>query len=168
MIINNIAIPDLKELARFLVKAKKSAWAGEGREIEPQRPGFNELEFIEGDWNYRDSYVGYYCAPGQEIVRFKGRPVWAMSYDGGTRMPDWGNLDYARYIFGHLKKALLLVTEDIPFRGPSEFVEGELSYRCDLQGSITRFNGSEWIKDDASELIESFRQNYIGGLIIPK
>ena len=40
---------DLKKLAKFLVKAKINTYAGGGREVSPQRPGFKELEFIEGD-----------------------------------------------------------------------------------------------------------------------
>src|SRR3989344_4745673 len=77
---------NLEELAKFLVRAKKATYAGEGMEATPERPGFKELEFIEGDWIYRDSYVGFFRAPGQEVVRFRGEPVWTMSYDGGMML----------------------------------------------------------------------------------
>jgi len=74
---------NLKELAKFLVKAKMGTYAADGAEVSPQRPEFKELEFIEGDWEYRDSYAGFFFAPGQEVVRYKRKPVWIMSYHGG-------------------------------------------------------------------------------------
>ena len=36
---------NLKELAVFLVTAKTKTYAGDGNEIDPQRPGFRELEY---------------------------------------------------------------------------------------------------------------------------
>ena len=54
---------DLEQLAKFLVKAKVQTYASDGKEIEPQRPGFKELEFKEEDWEYRDSYAGFFFAP---------------------------------------------------------------------------------------------------------
>ena len=162
---SQIITPDLNELAGFLVKAKKQTYAGDGREIEPQRPGFKELEFIDGDWNYRDSYVGYYCAPGQEVVRFQGKPVWAMSYDGGIVRSDWGNLNLAKNAFFVLKQALSQVNESRPFRGPSKVWIGNHLYQNEVEGDITRFNGREEIS-----LIDKiiFEQKYLGGLIVPK
>ncbi len=66
---------DLTELKKFLVEAKKHTYAGGGKETTPQRPGFIELEFSKGSWYYRDSYCGFFQAPGQEVVRFNGKPV---------------------------------------------------------------------------------------------
>ena len=73
------------ELAEFLVRAKIAAYAGDSAEVEAERPSFKELEYEEGPWYYRDSYTGYFCAPGQEIVRYEGSPVWHMCYSGGMR-----------------------------------------------------------------------------------
>lgn len=50
----------IKELAKFLVKAKKQTYAGEGKEIIPERPDFKELEYSEDNYNYRDSYTGFF------------------------------------------------------------------------------------------------------------
>ncbi|MBU2615581.1 MAG: hypothetical protein KKC19_00590 [Nanoarchaeota archaeon] len=98
---------DLGGLARFLVRAKIESYAGNGREVTSERPGFKELEFAEGDWNYRDSYVGFFMAPGQEIARFQGSPVWAMSYNGGM-LPDYRNhVGYAKEVFTFLKKSFI-------------------------------------------------------------
>jgi len=48
----------LAELVAFILEAKKQAYAGDGKEITPERPGFKELGFRKGHWEYRDSYSG--------------------------------------------------------------------------------------------------------------
>ena len=157
---------DTKELARFLVKAKTNAWAADEKEIEPQRPGFKELEFNDGDWNYRDSYTGYFCAPGQEIVRYQNIPVWAMAYDGGMAEPFMEDRNLAKKTFAFLKRALMSVTEEEPFRGPSNLKDGaEWIYSNRFLGDIERFKGEEKIMHNGSLV---FSQNYIGGLILHK
>lgn len=70
---------DPEQLAGFLVRAKAKTYAGNGKASATQRPGFRELGFSDGAWSYRDSYAGFYSATGQEVVRFKGRPVWMMA-----------------------------------------------------------------------------------------
>jgi hypothetical protein len=155
---------DLKKLAKFLVKAKKETYATGGKEAEPQRPGFKELEFSEGDFNYRDSYIGFYAAPGQEIVRFKGVPIWSMAYDGET-MKKFRKKEFASDIFTFLKKALMRVDESKPFRGPERFEEDDFLYTSEVTGDIKRFNGHERILYKGEEV---FSQNYFGGLIIHK
>jgi hypothetical protein len=152
---------ELKELASFLVKAKRATYAGGGKDVKPQRPGFKELEFSEGDFNYRDSYAGFYAAPGQEIVRFKGVPVWSMAYDGET-MKQFRN-ETAFKIYAFLKKALMQVEETEPFRGLEYFEEGNFVYISETVGDITRFTGQEKI---LLKGIEAFRQSFFGGLIL--
>lgn len=159
------------ELARFLVRAKKATYAGEGAEVPPQRPEFRELEYVEGDWNYRDSYTGYYAAPGQEVVRFQDRPIWVMSYNGGVVAKYIGNLDLAKQAFSHLKRALLEVSEDFLFRGPKMLRDGEWNYRCNVEGNIESFSGIEYIRrtiiDEGILISEDvFQQQFFGGLVI--
>ncbi|MBI4144424.1 hypothetical protein HY486_04205 [Candidatus Woesearchaeota archaeon] len=154
-----------EKLAGFLVKAKSQAYAGDGKEIRPQRPSFKELEYKEEDLEYRDSYTGFYFAPGQEIVRFQGRPIWAMSYSGGMRPEYHGQKDFAKQTFTFLKKALAMVEESKPFRGPKNLGDGEWQYTNASEGGITDFKGTEHIFLKGKEV---FRQHYIGGLIIPK
>lgn len=156
---------NLEELAEFLVKAKKAAYAGNGAEVESQRPEFKELEYKEGDWDYRDSYTGFFLAPGQEVVRFKGKPVWNMSYSGGMREEHQEDVKFARNVFSFLKKALSNVAKDIPFRGPGNFDEGDLMYTNFIEGNISDFSGLEMINFRGEEV---FRQKYIGGLVKSK
>lgn len=157
---------NLERLAQFLVEAKTQTYAStNSQEVSPQRPGFKELEFLDGDWNYRDSYVGYFMAPGQEVVSFEGKPVWAMAYSGGMVPGFRDNLDFAKQTFEFLKKALAMVEESRPFRGPKILEEGDWKYVSSVQGDITDFVGMERISHKRKEV---FKQVYSGGLIIPK
>jgi len=155
---------NLEELAKFLVKAKVQTYAGDGKEIKPQRPGFKELEYKEGDWDYRDSYSGFFMAPGQEIVRFRNKPVWAMAYSGGM-IKDYKKLLLAKRTFSFLKEALALVPLNAPFRGPKKLTKKNWKYINSIKGDLTDFKGNEKIYHN-NKLI--FEQNYIGGLIINK
>lgn len=153
----------LEDLAKFLVKAKKSTYAGDAQNIQAQRPGFEELEFKEGDLEYRDSYFGFYQAPGQEVVRFKGKPVWVMAYSGGMKKEYHGNKDFSEQTFSFLKKALLKIDESSPFRGPSTLKEGDYEYINEVEGDIAQFKGRERILYKGKEVCF---HDYIGELAI--
>lgn len=156
---------NLNELRRFLVKAKVSAYAGNGKEVGPQRPGFKELEYKEGCYEYRDSYCGFYSAPGQEIVRFNGRPIWNMAYSGGMKKEFHGDLKFAKQTFNFLKECLKKVTIEKPYRGPDNFKENGYEYINKVEGSIEEFKGLEKILFKGKVV---FEQNYMGGIIIEK
>lgn len=156
---------DLEKLANFLVRAKIAAYAGDGKELKPERKDFKELEYSEGDLYYRDSYVGAYRAPGQEVVRENGKPIWVMSYDGGMVEKYYGDTEMTVQAIGFLKVALQAITPDIPYRGPKELRKDDWLYTNEIEGDIKGFKGNEKIfyKD---ELV--FEQNYIGGLVVNK
>ncbi|MAG19886.1 hypothetical protein CL618_00445 [archaeon] len=160
---------NLKKLARFLVKAKIDTYASVNKmKIEPERLDFDELEYEEGDFYYRDSYVGFFQAPGMEVVRLngkKGKVVWTMAYGGGMKEEFHKNEKFAKEVFGFLKEALKRVSEDIPFRGPKSFEKDEWKYINKVEGDIKRFFGFEKILYKDKEV---FSQEYIGGLVIDK
>lgn len=64
-----------EELNKFLGKAAVNAYAGGGEEVEAQSDGFNEYEYKEGDFYYRDSYTGYFTSGGQEVIWYQGKPI---------------------------------------------------------------------------------------------
>jgi len=156
---------NLGELAQFLVKAKSVSYAGDGKEIQSERPGFKELEFSDKDYTYRDSYAGVFFAPGQEVVRFKGKPIWVMGYSGGMLPEFHGNREFTHQTITFLKKCLLKVDTSRPFRGPEHFRENDFEYKDSSQGDIRDFLGTEHIFYKGREV---FRQHYTGGLIIFK
>ncbi|MDD3159840.1 MAG: DUF5680 domain-containing protein [Candidatus ainarchaeum sp.] len=157
---------NLKKLANFIVQAKKNTYASTNiKEIKSERSGFKELEYRKNNFYYRDSYSGFFNAPGQEIVRIDNHPVWAMAYSGGMIEKLHENTEFALQTFNFLKKCLLKISIDKPYRGPDIFKEKEWKYTNKLTGNIKNFSGLEKIYYN-DKLV--FRQNYIGGLIINK
>lgn len=157
---------NLKELAEFLIEAKKETYANiNAKEIKPQRPDFKELEYKKKFWEYRDSYCGFYFAPGQEIVRFNTVPVWAMAYSGGMYKKYHGDLNFAKDTFNFLKIVLSKVNINQPYRGPKTYKKGKYEYVNVVKGDITDFSGTEKIYFNGKIV---FKQKYVGGLIINK
>lgn len=154
----------LNELAHFIVEANGKTWAAEGAEVEPERKGYKELEYIRGEWRLRDSYTPYFRAPGMTTVYFRDKPAWTMAY-GGTGLLE-GHDEIVKPAFTFLKKALMKVTPEMPFRGPSECREDDWGYKFRLiRGDITDFLGEESISK-GNDLI--FMQVVLGGIVIPK
>ena len=158
-----------QKLARFLANAKRNTYASiDSQRIESERPGHKELEFHEDGLYYRDSYVGFFQAPGMEEVRLgdrNGPTIWTMAYSGGMLPAYQGDVEFAGQCFGVLKKALELVPEENPFRGPGKLEEGDWKYTSSVQGDITRFLGHEKIFYKGDEV---FSQDYVGGIVIGK
>jgi len=147
------------ELKDFLVKAKVNGYAnkGEGGEVTKLRGG-KELRYELDGYLYLDLYFGFDPFIGEEIVRFNDQVVWGMNYYGGlvSKTVD----SRAVYIF--LKKALSLVTSDRPFRGPTNWREGDWKYSDQNSGDINSFSGQETISFQGEEV---YRLKYQGGVI---
>lgn len=154
---------DIERLKKFLYDANKHGWAMDAPETKPQRPGFKEIEYREEDWYYRDSYAGFYCAPGQEVVYFQNKPVWVMSYGGGM-LPDYhSGIDLAHRTFDFLKEALLAMDKDKPFRGPEIYKSRDWTYISEVNGDIADFHGREKIFFGRGLV---FQQRFDGWLIV--
>lgn len=159
---------DLKELAKFLMRAKKNTYASMSSvEIKPERHLHKELEFSDGKFYYRDSYVGFFQAPGMEEVRLgkSGKTIWTMAYSGGMKQKYSGDIDFAKQVFNFLKEALSQVNENAPYRGPIKLKKGKWKYKNKIKGNIKRFSGKEKIFFNGKEV---FSQEYIGGLVLDK
>ena len=136
----------LEQLNEFLGKAALATYAGGGKTVDPSTPdfvsrlpGFKELEYKEKDFYYRDSYAGFFTSAGQEIVWFKGKPVWTQVY-GGRMVPEFQNEEaFAHNTFDFLKKAMSHGEKKESFqpRGEKEFKDGDWEYRCNWTGDIT-------------------------------
>jgi len=140
-----------KELRRFLAEAKRATFAGAGERLATSERGGWEYKYSEGDFGYRDRYFGSVFDIGQEIVWFRMLPVWGMNYHGG--MVD-GFENLAKECFSFLKRALLLVTEDFPYRGPTAHEEGRWLYTMSCLGSIWSFDGRESVQYDGRTVYE--------------
>jgi hypothetical protein len=161
----------LEELGDFIILARQQGYAGGVAKVEtPQRPGFKEFPiFKKDDFSYLDSYAGWYFFPGQEVVRFKEKPVWIMSYSGGAIPNLHGDPENVWPIYEFLKTALNNPPKDYPFRGPSVFDSKNANYRYfnNWSGDLSFFRGAERIIDlTKGETV--FYQDYIGGLVVNK
>lgn len=135
-----------RDTVLFLIRAKKATYAGKGPETASSRPGSHDLEYAEGPLVYRDTYLGGEAFAGQEALWRDGVPVYAMNYAGRvTASPFSGDF---------LKAALLLVPEEMPFRGPERFVQGDYEYRCTVTGDMTVFTGRETILYRGKEIYD--------------
>lgn len=150
---------NLDELKSFLVKAKKATYASgdESAKIINDDKS-TTLIFEDGDWKYHDNYFGGEPYGGREVVFFQGAPVYIMTYYGWVDE----RAENVKEIYSILQKALTLIPEDKPYRGPKELNEGNYSYSNDFQGEIDNFSGEEIIKLDGQEV---YRAKYLGGLV---
>ncbi len=154
----------INELKQFIEESK--ALYGLGKGVVPkgkeERPGFKELKVKKGEWEMTDSYAGYYAAPGQEVIRYKGKPVWHMTYGGKGQEQDYFNM--AKETFTFLKQALSEAKEG-RFRGNKSLTNGDWKYTCNQKGDFKDFSGEEKVFFK-NKLV--FSQLYFGGLVIHK
>lgn len=150
-----------KELYLFIVKASQAIYpTGGPREKQPERAGFTELTFSEGDFDYRDSWTGFYRSRGMELVRFKNTTVWASLYGGGMIK---GKKKLANETFTLLKKAFLAKPKHTQsFRGPKRLKEDDWEYKYSQAGDIEEFSGYEEILHKGKVV---FFHRIIGGII---
>lgn len=124
-------------IVRFLQNAKRNTYAAKGPQVSPSRPCSHDFNFRENDLLYIDTYLGGESFAGEEAVWLEGSPIWSMNYCGRV-------LDL-RFDGDFLKRALLQVPADCPYRGPQEYREGETLYRCAVSGVPEWFQGHEEI-----------------------
>jgi len=151
-------------LSAFLAEAKRRTYAGlddDATVSAPIIPGSKQLEYSDRDLSYRDIYFGMAYFVGQEVVTAKQQAIWSMSYAGGIS-PDIVDRDKVLAIYAFLRKALLRVSEERPFRGPARFEEGSHRYVDASEGDISEFHGSEQIYLEGARV---YRLNYNGGII---
>jgi hypothetical protein len=136
----------LGELAGFIVEGHTKGWASGESEVEPIFPGMKSIYYKSdnGIWEYRDNYFDYFRAPGFTIVSQNEKPVWIMNFFGAGQNPEYN--DVVKPTFDFLKRALMRVTPDMPFRGPSKYREEDWIYQFKLlRGDIEDFLWEEKI-----------------------
>lgn len=150
---------DKKELCKFLAKAKKSTYAaGDSAKKIVNDDKSTTLVFEDGDWRYHDNYFGGEPYGGREVVFFKGKPVYIMTYYGQVDK----SVSDINKVYGILMNALKLIPEDKPYRGPEKYGEGNLSYSNSFTGEVDNFFGEEIIEENGREI---YKARYIGGFV---
>jgi hypothetical protein len=153
----------LAALKAFLVEAKRRTFAGEVRRSTPLRPPYSRnYEYDSDGFRYEDQYFGEHVDVGQEIVWFKGFPIWGMGYRGGM-MPEFMSIRGPAFAF--LREALRNPDPELPLRGPHSYAGDTFVYTNAVDGDITAFTGDERVTR-GNDLV-CFRK-YVGGLIAGK
>jgi len=143
-----------RSIIAFLIRAKRATYAGKGAETAPSRIGSHDLVYRENDLMYYDTYLGGEKFAGEEALWISDVPYWSMNYLGRvTGSPFSGDF---------LKEALLHVPEEMPYRGPEKYVNGDYTYTCSVEGDFDWFQGKETITWRGNPIYECV---YHGGLI---
>ena len=153
---------DIKQLSKFLVKAKINTYASSGEGGEKILPdGSKEFEFKEKEFKYRDRYFGNNPFIGEEIVWQNKKVVWGMNYYGEIV----SEIIPTKEIYQFLQEVLKKITEDKPFRGPDNFKQGDFEYFNKAERTLKSSEGEEKIFYK-KQLV--YKLNYTGGLITEK
>lgn len=147
------------ELHSFIVRAKAATYVGGGAKVPSCRPASHDLQFVDGDWAYLDSYFGGTDFIGQETVWHAGNPVWAMNYNGYIIKPELITPAQAGYI---IKASLSRMYTENRFLGGFHYRDGDFTYFDTSEGEFGRFTGREWIQCDG---IKAYELIYHGGFI---
>lgn len=143
-----------EDIINFLIRAQKATYAGAGVEVEPSRPSSHDLNYVEGELRYIDSYLGGERFAGEEAIWKSDIPYWAMNYCGRI-IDKWFSVDF-------LKDALLQVPNEYPYRGPLVYHNGDYKYHCIINGNFEWFSGYEEIFYKNNKVYECM---FHGGLI---
>lgn len=131
-----------QSLRRFLVQAKRQAYASDSEAQATNEPGGKERCIVDGNFEYRDRYFGTVREAGQEIVWCSGVPIWSMVYRGGLKGDDES---WSTPTFDFLQESLRRVSMEAPFRGPRSYEQGPWRYEFEFDGGIWQFAGREII-----------------------
>lgn len=137
-----------QSIVPFLIRAKKATYAGKGAETKSSRPHSHDLIYTENDLMYLDTYLGGEQFAGEEALWISEKPYWSMNYAGRVTGENFSG-DF-------LKEALLHVTPDMPFRGPSVYTNKDYTYRCYVSGDFNWFQGHESIFYMNNEIYDCF------------
>ena len=138
----------VSELVSFIYEAHINTYAAIESQgalylVKSNLPEHIDYQFTKGEWSYRDSYTGYYWPPGKEVVFYKNRPCWCMSYQG-MMVGDYTH-GLAEQTYSFLKTALRSMTVTEPFRGPQKFESNSWLYLFKKEGDPLYFTGREEI-----------------------
>jgi hypothetical protein len=149
----------------FLYNAHLKTYAGDGEDRKKTKcakskiPDHQEYLYKEKDWEYFDSYAGHSFPPGKEIVFYKNKPFWTMSYQGQYI----GNKRVAiKETYSFLREALRNNKKEKPFRGPTSYERDGWEYSYKMKGDWQYFTGREEVRH-RNKLI--FFQDVMGSII---
>lgn len=152
---------DIEALHTFVVAAKAATYVGSGRPAAPSRPGSHDLVHADGEWSYRDSYVGGQDFLGQEVVWLRDEPVWAMNYYGWVVDPSSITAAQAGAV---IKASLSALYAEGRFLGGHDQVVDGWAYQDRSTGGVEHFEGREQVRAATGDVV--YELVYAGGLVV--
>jgi hypothetical protein len=149
----------LGRLEAFIIKAKAATYAGNGKRVQPTRPGSIDLSYEEGDLTYRDSYFGSGDFIGEEVVWHRGDTVWAMNYYGYILVPEELSAEESGKV---IKESLTALYSEGRFLSGFKHQTTLGLYIDTNEGDVSNFHGMEWTERGGRRLYEL---RYHGGLV---
>ncbi|MGA9762535.1 MAG: DUF5680 domain-containing protein [Gaiellaceae bacterium] len=149
----------LERLEAFIITAKAATYAGNGKKAEPTRPGSIDLSYEDGDLLYRDSYFGTGDFIGEEVVWYRGEPIWAMNYYGYILVPEELSPEESGKV---IKESLTALYSEGRFLSGFKHQTSLGIYIDTNVGDVSNFHGLEWTERGGQRLYEL---RYHGGLI---
>lgn len=142
----------MEHLKKFLIQAKKETYANENvQKASSTRLSSKDYEYKKDNMIYHDTYFGGTNFIGEEVVYVDNKPYWGMNYYGVTLDERLSEevMDKA------LRPALMRVEEnDLPLRGPKEFINGDYKYTFLVDGTLENFSGCEAIYKNEVKIYE--------------
>ena len=152
---------DIALLNDIVVKAKAATYVGGGVKSGSSRTGSHDLAWEEGEWRYLDSYFGGTDFIGQEVIWYRGTPLWAMNYYGYVTLPA---LIDAQRAGETIKAALSAMYATGRFLGGFEWSGPHGVYLDRSTGDVSHFRGRETIMVCGQQ---AYALDYCGGLVRP-
>jgi hypothetical protein len=148
---------DLDGLRAFLLYANKP-YATKTDNAQTMPDGSHEIVVTKGDWHMNDNFFGGDPYGGRQVIYYKKRPVWIMTYYGRaeTEQIPLGE------IIGFLRESLQHGTFEEPYRGPRQHKNGDFEYSNLVDGSLLNYQGKEAITHKGQP---AFWTVYSGGLV---
>jgi len=145
--IENVA-PDVAKLIEFRLEANVNTYAAYMNETESTRLDSHDFTYSNGLYTYHDTYVGGEQFAGEEAVWYDGKAQYAMNYAGRVLSQ--------RFSGDFLKEALRMADINMPYRGPEYYQSGQYTYRCNVAGDFTWFQGYEEIYCENEKVYECY------------
>lgn len=130
-------------LGDFLREANLNTYANESvNKVLPLRPESSDYHFEKGNLVFHDTYLGGAKFLGEEIVYKEGKPLWGMNYYGFIL-----SSEISEGLFDSILRPELMSGsgDNIPVRGPKEFINGDWTYTFVAEGDLGNFTGLEEI-----------------------
>lgn len=145
---------DLEQLIKFRLEANVNTYAAYMNEVDSTRLNSHDFAYSNGPYTYHDTYVGGEQFAGEEAIWHEGKAAYAMNY--------LGRVIGQQFSGNFLKEALRKADKAMPYRGPEYYQSGEYTYKCNVVGDFSWFQGHEEIFYNQEKVYECY---FHGGLM---